>query len=370
MNFDDNYRKNAAGFICQIEYNNEFRLRDDREHAFIFFYIGELLICKSGRLCILKTITIMVPCYNEAEALPFFFLKVNEVINTIKKYKFSFLFIDDGSLDDTLAQIKKLQIDNTNVSYISLSRNFGKEAAMMAGIDYVEGDAMIIMDADLQHPPEMIVDFINWWEQGYQDVCGKRIDRTDESFVKRTMAKWFYRILQKTSRYKIQQNVGDFRLLDKKCILALRKIREKQRFTKGLFTWIGFRKKELLFHVQPRVAGRTAWDYHALYNLAIEGITSFSVLPLKVTTILGLGVSAVSIGYMFFVLCQALIYGDPVAGYPTMMVVILLLGGVQLLSLGIIGEYLGRSFIENKNRPIYIVNECSEKISLDKGEAE
>ena len=221
----------------------------------------------------------MVPCYNEEAALPIFFRKVNEIIKDIKVYDFKFLFINDGSSDNTLEELRRLESSNDNVSYVSLSRNFGKEAAMMAGIDYVNGDAMIIMDADLQHPPELIIDFINWWNQGYQDVCGKRIDRTDESFLKRNMTKVFYRILQGTSRYEIQQNVGDFRLLDKRCILALRKLREKQRYTKGLFTWIGFKKKEVPFHVHPRVAGSSAWSYRDLYNLAIEGITSFSIIP-------------------------------------------------------------------------------------------
>ena len=232
---------------------------------------------------------------------------------------------------------------------------------MMAGLDYADGDAVIIMDADLQHPPELIPEMIDWWHKGYDDVCAKRTDRDDETWFKRNMANLFYRGLQAVSRFRVQRDVGDFRLLDKRCVAALRLMRENQRFTKGMFTWVGYRKKEIPFHVRQRAAGTTTWSYLALYNLAVEGITSFTTAPLRMTTILGLGVSGLAMIFMCWVLFNALCYGDPVAGYPTMMTVILFLGGVQLLSLGIIGEYLGRVFTESKQRPVYLLDEYNGK---------
>ena len=195
------------------------------------------------------------------------------------------------------------------------------------------------------------------WRAGHDDVCGKRTDRKYETFLKRTMANFFYRSMQAVSRFTLQRDVGDFRLLDHRCVAALRLLRENQRFTKGLFTWVGFKKKEIPFQVQPRAAGKTTWSYLALLSLAVEGITSFTTAPLRLTTVLGLIVSALALCYMVVVLVDALVYGDPVAGYPTLMTVLLFLGGVQLLSLGIIGEYLGRVFTESKRRPCYLIDE-------------
>lgn len=228
---------------------------------------------------------------------------------------------------------------------------------MMAGLDFADGDAVLIMDADLQHPPALIPTMVAAWRAGYDDVCGKRTDRKDETFLKRTMANFFYRSMQAVSRFTLQRDVGDFRLLDHRCVAALRLLRENQRFTKGLFTWVGFKKKEIPFQVQPRAAGKTTWSYLALLSLAVEGITSFTTAPLRLTTVLGLIVSALALCYMVVVLVDALVYGDPVAGYPTLMTVLLFLGGVQLLSLGIIGEYLGRVFTESKRRPCYLIDE-------------
>lgn len=228
---------------------------------------------------------------------------------------------------------------------------------MMAGLDFADGDAVLIMDADLQHPPALIPTMVAAWREGYDDVCGKRTDRKDETFLKRTMANFFYRSMQAVSRFTLQRDVGDFRLLDHRCVAALRLLRENQRFTKGLFTWVGFKKKEIPFQVQPRAAGKTTWSYLALLSLAVEGITSFTTAPLRLTTVLGLIVSALALCYMVVVLVDALVYGDPVAGYPTLMTVLLFLGGVQLLSLGIIGEYLGRVFTESKRRPCYLIDE-------------
>ena len=302
-------------------------------------------------------ITIIVPCYNEAEVIPRFYEAVTAATAAVEDCVFSYLFIDDGSRDGTLDAIRTLADAHDNVRYLSFTRNFGKEPAMMAGLDFADGDAVLIMDADLQHPPALIPAMVAAWRAGYDDVCGKRTDRKDETFLKRTMANFFYRSMQAVSRFTLQRDVGDFRLLDHRCVAALRLLRENQRFTKGLFTWVGFKEKEIPFQVQPRAAGKTTWSYLALLSLAVEGITSFTTAPLRLTTVLGLIVSALALCYMVVVLVDALVYGDPVAGYPTLMTVLLFLGGVQLLSLGIIGEYLGRVFTESKQRPCYLIDE-------------
>ncbi|MCR5175604.1 MAG: glycosyltransferase family 2 protein [Anaerovibrio sp.] len=314
----------------------------------------------------METITIIVPCFNEQEVLEHFYSKVSESISEVKNCRFSFLFINDGSTDDTLAVLRQLASKNDNVSYIGLSRNFGKEAAMLAGLDYADGDAVIIMDADLQHPPQLIPEMVDWWHKGYDDVCTRRTNRTDESWFKRNMVNLFYRVMGVFSKHKLQRDVGDFRLLDRRCVAAMCLLRESQRFTKGLYTWVGYKKKEIPFTVQPRAAGKSTWSYIQLFNLAIEGLTSFSTAPLRMTTLLGIGVSVLALTYMCFVFFNALCYGDPVAGYPTLMTVLLFLGGVQLLSLGIIGEYLGRVFAESKGRPPYLVDELNgDKVIYD-----
>ena len=305
-------------------------------------------------------ITIIVPCYNEEEVIDLFYPEVQKHLQKISDCEFNYIFVNDGSRDNTLDKLRGLAEKYDEVGYLSLSRNFGKEAAMMAGIDYADGDAVIIMDADLQHPPEKIAEMIQLWREGYDDVCGKRIDRAGETWLKRTLANIFYLVMKKFSTsYEMQRDVGDFRLLDKRCIEALRLMRENQRFTKGLFTWVGFRKKEFPFEVRPRAAGTTTWNFFALFNLAMKGMTSFTTAPLRMMTLLGMMVSFGAIAYMIFVLIMALIYGDPVAGYPTLMTVLLFLGGTQLLSLGIIGEYVGQIFYESKRRPIYLVDEIN-----------
>ena len=311
-------------------------------------------------------IDIIVPCYNEEAVINIFNEEIQKYLNAVADCEMRCIFIDDGSYDNTLNKLRQISEDNNNVTYISLSRNFGKESAMMAGIDYTDADAVIIMDADLQHPPSMIPEMIYWWRQGYDDVCAKRTSRGDESWLKRTGANTFYKFLQKFSSYQVQPDVGDFRLLDKRCINTLRLMRENQRFSKGLFSWVGFKKKEIPFEVQERAAGTTNWNYLALVGLAMKGITSFTTVPLRFTSFLGLFVSFGAIVYMIFVLITSLIYGDPVAGYPTLMTVLLFLGGTQLLALGIIGEYIGQIFNESKHRPIYLIDEINGKRMLYK----
>lgn len=307
----------------------------------------------------MDTITIIVPCYNEQEVLEEFHTEVGKVFSAVPDCRFRFLFVNDGSRDGTLSIIRRLAEEDPRVSYISFSRNFGKEAAMLAGLDYAESDAVILMDSDLQHPPELIPEMVRWWRQGYDDVCAKRADRKDEGFVKRHLTNFFYKLLQKCSRTEIQRNVGDFRLLDRRCVAALRLMREGERYTKGMFTWVGFKKKEIPFHVRPRAAGKTTWNYWSLLNLALEGLTSFTTAPLRLASMFGVAVSFLAILYMIYVFIRAMLYGDPVAGYPTLLTVMLCLGGVQLLALGIIGEYLGRVFNESKRRPLYLVDEMN-----------
>ena len=306
-----------------------------------------------------KLIEIMVPCYNEAESLPLFFKTVSALTGKIEKYDFSFLFIDDGSSDNTLKIIKRIPPQRTKVRYVSLARNFGKEAAMLAGFDYAIGDAVIVMDADLQDPPTIIPELIEAWECGYEDVYAKRISREGESWLKKISSAMYYRILQRLSDIEVLVDVGDFRLLDKKCVEALRNLREHNRYTKGLFCWIGFRKKQILYNRESRVAGSTHWNYWKLTKLAINGIVSFSAVPLQLIALLGGIISLAALGFMLYVVIHTLLCGDPVAGYPSMMAIILFMGGIQLIALGVIGEYIGKIFSEVKDRPVYIVSEQS-----------
>lgn len=304
-----------------------------------------------------KTITILVPAYNESEVLHTLYERLMSLADTKTNYDFEFLFINDGSKDNTLHIIKKLSTQDTRVSFVNLSRNFGKEIAMLAGFDHAKGDAVVIIDADLQDPPELIPEMITYWEEGYDDVYARRASRSGETAIKKLTSSLFYKILQKTTRVEIQQETGDFRLLDRRCVEALREMRESQRYTKGMFSWIGFNKKEIIYNRDARLAGETKWSYVKLIELAIEGITSFTTLPLRISALMGLIVSMGAFMYIVAIVVRTILFGTEVAGYPSLMAVILFLGGVQLLSLGIIGEYVGRIFNETKNRPTYFVEE-------------
>ena len=305
----------------------------------------------------MKKVSILIPFYNEQEVLPSLFERLQSLIDSNDNYQWEVMLINDGSTDNSLCLVKQMRLRDKRFRYIDLSRNFGKEIAMLAGFDNVTGDCMVIMDADLQHPPEVIPQMLKLWEEGYDDIYGKRNDRGNEPWLRRKLSLLYYKLLQRTTNVSILQNVGDFRLLDRICIDALCSMRESQRYTKGMFQWIGFKKKEFTFEQDDRVAGDTKWSYFKLFNLAIEGITSHTTSPLKIATVMGLVVSSCAFIYMLFVLIKAIAVGDPVAGYPTIMVVMLFLGGVQLLSLGIIGEYIGRIFNETKNRPAYFIRE-------------
>jgi len=314
----------------------------------------------------MKKISLLIPAYNEQEVLEHLYHRIGKLANDNKSYDFEFMFVNDGSRDRTLEIIKGYARSDNRVAYVDLSRNFGKEIAMIAGLDHVTGDATVIIDADLQDPPELIPKMIKFWEQGFEDVYAKRNSREGETWFKKVSSSWFYKILQKTTRIPIQIDTGDFRLLDRKCVTALQQIRESQRYTKGMFSWIGFKKKEITYDRDPRVAGETKWNYSKLINFAIDGITSFTTAPLRISSMLGFIVSIVAFIFIIIVIVKTIIFNDPVAGYPSLMAVVLFLGGLQLLSLGIIGEYIGRIFNETKDRPLYFVEEYHNDKSVKK----
>lgn len=305
----------------------------------------------------MKKISIIIPAYNEEESLPFLFERLNDLTKKLENYEFEFLFINDGSKDKTLDIIKEQrQIDN-RVSYVDFSRNFGKEIAMIAGLDYVTGDAVIFMDADLQDPPELIVEFVKYWEQGYDDVYAKRKSRKGETFLKKFTSKMYYKVLQKLAGMEIQKDTGDFRLLDRRCVNALKKLRESQRCTKSMFSWIGYKKKEVLYDRDPRIAGKTKWNYRKLIDLAINGITSFTTSPLRLATYISIPTFMLLAGYFVYVIAKCFVINQMIQAYQAIILLVLFFSGVQILLFGIIGEYLGRIFVETKHRPLYLVNE-------------
>jgi len=308
-----------------------------------------------------KLVTILVPAYNEEEVLNMLYDRLSGIMNSISNYDFEILFVNDGSKDNTLNIIKDLRENDKRVCYLNLSRNFGKEIAMIAGLDYSKGDAVIIIDADLQDPPELIPEMISLWEQGYDDVYAKRKSRKGETWLKKFTSKMYYKTLQSVTKIEIQKDTGDFRLLDRRCVEALKQFRESQRYTKGLFSWIGYNKKEILYDRDPRAAGKTKWNYKKLINLSIDGITSFTTAPLRWAVTAGVFISIIGFIYMLFIIIKTLAYGVDVPGYSSTMVVILFIGGIQLIFLGIIGEYLGRAFYESKHRPIYFIDTYNEE---------
>jgi glycosyltransferase involved in cell wall biosynthesis len=308
--------------------------------------------------CPVKSISILVPMFNEAAVLPLFFETVEKVVADLPDYRFGYLFVDDGSTDGSADFVRELATRDSRVSLVVLSRNFGKERAMLAGLDVTEADATIVIDADLQDPPSLIPRMLALWEEGWQDVYAQRRSRAGESWLKRSTSRWYYRVLQSVSRVSIQADTGDFRLLDRECVMALRRYRESERNMKALFSLVGFRKIALPFDRDRRAAGGTKFNYWKLSNLAVDGITSFTTLPLRLSSIIGVVVSIAAFVYLVVIVVRALIPGgESVAGYPSLMAVILFLGGVQLLSLGVIGEYVARIFSETKGRPVYITSE-------------
>ncbi len=307
-----------------------------------------------------KLITILVPAYNEQEVLHLLYDRLVKLMNENTGYDFEILLVNDGSKDKTFEIMQELREKDKRFCYLNLSRNFGKEIAMIAGLDYCKGDAVVIIDADLQDPPELIPEMIKYWEEGYDDVYAKRKSREGETWLKKFTSKMYYKVLQGFTRIEIQKDTGDFRLLDRRCVEALKSMRENQRYTKGLFSIIGYNKKEILYDRDPRAAGQTKWNYGKLIDLSIDGITSFTTSPLRWAAILGIMISGVAFIYMIYIIIKTLATGIDVPGYASLMVVILFLGGIQLIFLGIIGEYLGRTFNESKHRPLYFIERYNE----------
>jgi polyisoprenyl-phosphate glycosyltransferase len=296
---------------------------------------------------------VIVPAFNEASGIGEFHRRLSAVMTGLGSWQV--IYVNDGSTDDTLAILKRLRAADPHVALINLSRNFGKEIAMTAGLDHAAGDAVIVIDADLQDPPEIIPHLVAAWRDGYDVVYAQRSIRIGETWLKRTTANLFYRLMQDVGSVKLPRNTGDFRLMSWRVVEALHALREGHRFMKGLFAWVGFPSKAILYERAPRHAGSTKWNYWKLWNFAIEGITSFTVMPLKIASYLGLAVSLFAALFILQLVARTILFGNAVAGYPSLMAAVLFLGGVQLLTLGVIGEYLGRVFNETKQRPLYLV---------------
>jgi polyisoprenyl-phosphate glycosyltransferase len=305
-----------------------------------------------------ERLTVVVAAFNEAEILPVLHPRVAAVLDGLagEGVDGHVLYVDDGSRDCTWAVLDAIAAADPRVSLLRLSRNFGKEAALTAGLDRVDDGAALILDADGQDPPELIPAFVAKWREGYDDVHGTRTARDGEGWFKRLTAHGFYRVMQRLSKTPIPTDTGDFRLLSPRALAALRQLRERHRFMKGLFGWVGFEQVAIPYHREARLAGRSKFNAWRLWNFALEGVTSFSTAPLRVATYLGVMTALLAFVYALWIVVKALLWGDPVAGWPTMMTVILLLGGVQLMALGMIGEYLGRLYEESKQRPLYLVD--------------
>jgi glycosyltransferase involved in cell wall biosynthesis len=304
----------------------------------------------------MQTLTVVVPAHNESAGLREFHARLAAVFDTLDLHC-SVLYVDDGSRDDTWQVMEGLRAGDVRVATLKLSRNFGKELALTAGLDATDADAVVVIDADLQDPPELIVQFVAAWREGYDVVYGTRSSRAGESGAKKFTAAAFYRVMERMSHTPVPRDTGDFRLLSRRAVDALKRVRERQRFMKGLFAWVGFRQKAIVYERDPRFAGDSKFNYWRLWNFALEGITSFSTVPLRMATYVGLLTAFAAFAFGVFVFGKAVLYGDPVRGYPTLLLVILFLGGIQLMALGMIGEYLGRLYMEAKQRPLYLIDE-------------
>ena len=313
----------------------------------------------------MKKITIIIPAYNEEESLPLLYERLEELMKKMDNYEFEILFVNDGSKDKTLEEIKQMREKDQRICYVDFSRNFGKEVAMIAGLDYATGDCAIFLDADLQDPPELIPELVKYWEEGYDDVYAKRRTRKGETWLKKFTSKMYYRVLQHLTNVEIQEDTGDFRLLDRRCINALKKMRETQRNTKSMYSWIGYKKKEVLYDRDPRAAGKTKWSYAKLIDLAIDGITSFTTSPLRLSTFLAIPTFVVLAIYFIYVIAKTFVVHEAIQAYQAIILLILFFSGVQILLFGIVGEYLGRIFNETKNRPLYLVNEYNVKKEMN-----
>jgi polyisoprenyl-phosphate glycosyltransferase len=300
------------------------------------------------------TVSVVVPCYNEEAGIAAFHRCLARVMDQLSE-TWEVIYVNDGSRDATLWRMQDLHRTDPHVAIVNLTRNFGKEIALTAGLDHARGAAVVVIDADLQDPPEVIPELVAAWREGNDVVYGQRRVRHGETWLKRATADLFYRLMQRLGRMQMPRDAGDFRLMSRRVVDAVLSMRERHRFMKGLFAWVGFPSKAVPYDRAPRHAGRTSWNYWRLWNLALEGITSFSIMPLKVATYLGLLVAIFAAVYIIQLIVRTLVFGNPVAGYPSLMAVVLFLGGVQMVVLGVIGEYLGRVFNEVKQRPLYLV---------------
>jgi glycosyltransferase involved in cell wall biosynthesis len=304
-----------------------------------------------------EVLSVVVPVFNEHQTLEEFHRRLAVVLADIP-YEIEVLYVDDGSSDGSLDILRSLRQQDSRITLIELSRNFGKEAAMTAGLDYAVGDAVIIIDADLQDPPEVIPDLIAPWAEGRAEVVyAQRRSRAGETWLKRASAAAFYRLMERVGRAPMPRNVGDFRLLSREVVRDLKRLREQHRFMKGLFAWVGYRQIAVPYDRDPRFAGESKWNYLKLWTFSIEGITSFTTAPLKVATYVGLIVAVLALIFGVIIIYETLAHGNPVPGYPSLMVVVLFLGGVQLTTIGILGEYVGRISDETKGRPLYLVRD-------------
>ena len=313
----------------------------------------------------MKKISIIVPAYNEEESLPILYKRLYDLMESMKEYNFEILFVNDGSKDNTLEIIKQLREKDNRICYVDFSRNFGKEIAMIAGLDYVTGDCVIFIDADLQDPPELIPELVKYWNEGYDDVYAKRKSRKGETWLKKFTSKMYYKTLQHVTQVEIQKDTGDFRLLDRRCINKIKKIRESQRNTKSMFSWIGYKKKEVLYDREPRVAGKTKWNYIKLIDLAIDGITSFTTSPLRLSTFIAIPTFILLFIYFIYVIAKCFVIHEAIQAFQAIILLILFFSGIQILLFGILGEYLGRIFNETKHRPLYLVNEYNGKKEMN-----
>jgi len=300
-------------------------------------------------------VSLVVPVFNEQDVLEIFLEKTALALDTAG-LEYEYVFVNDGSSDGTLPALITLSAGNERIRVVDLSRNFGKEAALTAGIDHIRGNVLVPMDVDLQDPPELIPQFVEKWRDGYDVVYGVRTRREEDSAAKRATAGGFYRVFNRLSPTHIPDNVGDFRLMDERVVAVLRQLPERNRFMKGLFSWVGFRSVGVPYERPARAAGETKWNFRKLWNFALDGIVSFSTVPLRIWSYVGVVISLLSFFYASFIIIRVLMFGKDFPGYASLLAVMLFLGGIQLISLGVIGEYLGRLFLETKERPVYIVD--------------
>ena len=301
-----------------------------------------------------KLISVVVPCFNEQETVEPFLIKINEV-SSQTDYSYEVIFINDGSTDDTLSKLLQLKKQYPVIRIVNLSRNFGKEAAMTAGLDAAKGAALIPIDADLQDPPELILEFIKEWESGFDVVLAKRVDRSSDSFAKRLTSGLFYRFHNKISDVKIPDNVGDYRLISRRVYESIQALGENQRFMKGIFSWVGFNTTTVEYVRCERHAGESSFNGWKLWNFALEGITSFSTVPLRIWMYFGFIIATMSVVFGGWIIVKTLMFGVDTPGYASMMTIALFLGGIQLMGIGVLGEYIGRMYMETKKRPVYII---------------